>query len=136
MKGVLIRLDDNDSEQTLGQLYVYDGLDLVFQCKTLELPWGENKNNISRIPEGTYKVKRRTSKKFGEHYHITEVEGRKYILMHVGNYYNQTRGCVLIGQKFIDVNNDGHLDVVVSRQTINRMLERVDAFDLTIISFE
>jgi hypothetical protein len=136
MKGVLIRLDDNDSEQTLGQLYIYDGINLVFQCKTLELPWEENKKMVSRIPEGKYKVVRRSSKKFGEHYHILNVEGRKYILMHIGNYYNQTHGCVLLGQNFVDLNKDGHLDVTVSRQTIKRMLERVGSFELTVISFD
>jgi len=135
MKGVLIRLVDNDAEQTLGQLYIFDGLNLAFQCKTLELPWKENKNMISSIPVGTYKVKPRNSAKFGDHYHITGVEGRKYILIHVGNYYKQTHGCVLIGQNFVDVNNDGHLDVVISRPTIKQLLERVKEFDLTIIDF-
>jgi len=136
MKGILIRLEDNDTEQTLGQLYIYDGLNLVFQCKTLELPDRDNKKMVSRIPEGTYKVKRRTSDKFGEHYHITGVEGRKLILMHVGNYHKQTHGSVLLGQNFIDVDHDGHADVTMSRATIKAMLDKVQDFELIVNNFD
>jgi hypothetical protein len=35
-----------------------------FLCHTIELPWNDNKRNISCIPEGTYEVEPRFSKRF------------------------------------------------------------------------
>jgi hypothetical protein len=133
MRGVLIRLQENE-KQTLGQLYIWDGLKLVFQGKTLELPWRDNERNVSRIPEGEYRVVRRTSKRFGQHFHIKDVPGRDLILIHVGNYYRQTEGCILIGQKFVDLDGDGNKDVSISRQTLEKLLKNTPkGFVLNII---
>ena len=126
MKAVLVRLNDNDHKQTLGRFYLYDGIDQIFACRSLELPDEENQRNISRIPAGRYKVKKRKSDKFGEHFHVTEVPDRDYILIHPGNFYKQIRGCILLGQKFVDINNDGHLDVNMSRNIVNLLLEKSD----------
>lgn len=132
MKAILIRLQEDDT-QTLGQLYIFDGLDLVFQGKTLELPWRDNKTSVSRIPYGEYKVEKRTSKKFGEHFHVKDVPGRKYILIHVGNYYRQTEGCILVGQRFVDLDGDGKKDVAISRPTLEKMLSLTEkSFDLVV----
>lgn len=78
-----------------------------FQCFTLELPWKENRQNISCIPSGEYIVKIRKSPRFGEVYHIKDVEGRSYILIHSGNvagdvskgYKSHVNGCVIVGSK-------------------------------------
>ena len=40
------------SRSTIGDM----SIDGVPYCKTLELPWRDNANNISCIPEGAYKV--------------------------------------------------------------------------------
>jgi len=80
-----------------------DGL-LLF---TLELPWKENQSNISCIPSGDYMVKPRVSPKFGETYHVQEVEDRSYILIHQGNFAGDkekdlkthVQGCILLGRK-------------------------------------
>ncbi len=134
MRGYLIRLKDNTKKQSLGRLYLYDGVDQIFTSVTMELPDKANKKNISRIPAGKYKVKKRTSKKFGHHFHVLDVPGRDYILMHPGNYYKQTHGCILLGQRFADINNDRELDVVMSRPTVNRLLAVApNTFELTII---
>ena len=79
-----------------------------FRCCTLELPWRDNKSNISCIPPGEYKVKVRHSNKFGNVYWITDVENRSWILMHSGNYAGDiskgfkthVAGCILLGKKF------------------------------------
>lgn len=137
MKAVLIRLEDNDENQSLGAFYLFDGIYLKFQGKSLELPDRGNKKMVSRIPEGTYTVKRRSSQKFGEHFHITGVPDRKYILIHVGNYYRQTHGCVLLGQNFVDVNGDGSLDVTISRPTMEKLLEVApEGFELRVVDVD
>ena len=133
MRAVLLRLAE-DEHQTIGELRLYDGKDLKFQGKTLELPWRDNEKMISRIPEGEYPVRRRRSKKFNDHFHVMDVDNRSLILIHVGNYNHQTHGCILIGQNFVDINNDGHLDVSISRPTLEKLLSVApDKFFLTII---
>ena len=56
-----------------------------FFCFTIELPWKENKRNISCIPEGQYEVQTRFSKKFQHHLIVKDVKGRGYILFHPAN---------------------------------------------------
>ena len=132
--GTLLRLPDNDQKQSLGRFYLHEGVKEVFRCATLELPDKSNKRNVSRIPAGTYIVKIRWSKTYGWHYEVTDVDNRSYILIHLGNYYTDIRGCILFGNNFIDINNDGHLDVTSSKKTLRRLLNLgVREFELQII---
>ncbi|MCP5109085.1 MAG: hypothetical protein GY950_37230 [bacterium] len=42
-------------------------------------------------------------------------------------------GCVLVGSGFSDINSDGYLDVVSSKNTMGKLLEIMpDEFELTI----
>ena len=122
MIGIINRLS-NEAKQTLGRFYLYDELKEVFSCAVLELPDRDNQTSISRICSGVYKAKKRWSEKYGWHYHILDVEGRELILIHFGNYYTDTRGCILFGNDFTDINGDGHRDVTSSKKTMNRLLE-------------
>jgi hypothetical protein len=67
-------------------------------CVTCEDPWNGNKNNISCIPEGVYKVLRRESPKYKHHWHVQNVPSRSLILIHNGNTTNDTEGCILVGE--------------------------------------
>ena len=40
--------------ETRGSLFVLDGHELLYRCKTLELPDLGNQRNVSCIPEGIY----------------------------------------------------------------------------------
>lgn len=111
MKLLIERIDDSGI-QTIGRLYVLDDNNGVkYDCPTLELPWKENSQSISCIPEGEYDVVKRFSQRFKNHFHITNVPGRSYILIHAGNFYTDIRGCVLVGRDLKDLNRDGHIDV-------------------------
>ncbi len=74
---------------------------------TLELPWRENRGNISCIPTGTYEVCMRKSPRFGLCYWVQNVENRSFILIHAGNFAGDTskglksnvHGCILLGKK-------------------------------------
>jgi len=106
-------------------------------CYTLELPWRENRKNISCIPIGEYEVERRTSEKYGEHFHILDVPDRSYILIHSGNFHNQIRGCVLVGEELADINKDGLPDVTNSKKTMKMLLDRLpETFTLRIREFK
>ena len=107
---------------------------LLFNCVTLELPSLNNQKNISCIPEGKYKVVKHNSPKFGNCFYIKNVTGRDEILIHHGNYTKDTHGCILVGEYFDDINNDGIRDVVNSKKTMDKLNKMLaDEFELTII---
>jgi|TARA_B110000977_G_C11052861_1_gene482961 hypothetical protein len=133
IKGYLTRLID-DGNQTLGVLTLFDGLDKIFECKTLELPWKDNKTNVSCVPKSVYKVLHRTSEKYKKHFILQDVRDRRYILIHQGNFNTDTRGCILVGSSFRQVNNDSLLDITSSKRTLSQLLEATEGevFELTI----
>ena len=78
LKACLNRLDEG-IDQTLGHLTLWDGLEKVFECVTLELPYEHNMTNISCVPKGVYKVLPRTSDKYKKHFILDDVPNRRYI---------------------------------------------------------
>ncbi len=136
MKEFLIERVSYGEKQTLGNLFVLNkNKEIQFDCKTLELPWLNNKVRESCIPEGNYWVQKRWSPRFKNHFHITDVNGRTFILIHPGNYHSQILGCVLVGDDFKDINNDGLLDMVNSRKTLNKLLDMMpNRFKLKIVN--
>jgi hypothetical protein len=100
VKGVNLLLirDDFSDKSTLGKLF----LNGEMFCQTLELPYLDNQRSISCIPEGQYKVRLRTAKESSSrdylHLLVQDVEGRSYILVHIGNFPKDTKGCILVGQ--------------------------------------
>jgi hypothetical protein len=131
---MLIERQSYGKKQTIGRLFCLDANKAsVFDCHSLELPWLDNANSISCIPENKYKVKKRYSKRFGWHFHITDVKGRTWILIHKGNFYTQIRGCIVPGSDLKDINRDGLVDVTDSSRTMDKLLEIMpEEFDVTI----
>jgi hypothetical protein len=120
---IAIRLtrEPSNEKQTQGILQIMESGQVVFECKTLELPWKGNQRNISCIPTGNYTVEKRFTQERGNHFHLLNVPGRSSILIHSGNYYSHTLGCILVGEKFSDLNKDGFVDIVSSRITLGKM---------------
>jgi hypothetical protein len=136
MKAVISRLYKNDF--TKGSLLVFDKHHLLLSLKTLELPYLDNKQNISCIPEGEYRCKRHISPSKGPCFSIKNVPGRENILIHAGNYVGgsqiDSEGCILIGTGFGDINYDGILDIIESRKALNILLHlKLNDFKLFII---
>jgi hypothetical protein len=122
--------------QTLGTIYVYEGECSNWSCLCLELADLNNQSNISRIPEGKYNVNKRWSEKYKNHFIIEDVVGRKYILIHSGNTYKHTRGCILVGDELGDVNGDGISDVLNSRDTLKELFNMMPDTFIMIIEDE
>lgn len=104
-----------------------------FECKTLELPWDDNLPNKSCIPvkKTPYLCKRVSSPKFDDTFQVANVEGRKHILFHAGNFPANTTGCVLLGMQVNENNN-----LVRSRDAVKAFLGELQGyneFTLTII---
>ena len=125
----LKRLSD-DGVQTLGILTLPNGRVL----HTLELAWKDNEKKISCIPKGNYTVVKRTSEKYGAHFHILDVPNRSFILIHHSNFHSDLLGCVAVGTGIKDINKDGRLDVVNSKRAMLEMLNVLpDKWQLQII---
>ena len=88
MKAIISR--SYQANETLGTLMCMDGERPVHRCKTLELPWYNNMNNFSCIPEGTYEVIKWKSPKHGDCFKVLNVKDRSDILIHKGNYTKDT----------------------------------------------
>ena len=121
-----------DDVQTLGTLIFYKTKKSkyigsrkieIFRCNTLELPWKNNEPFVSCIPLGLYTVKLYKSFHHGICFKVTQVSKRTNILIHSGNYYTDTRGCILVGSlKYFDINRDGKLDLIDSKRTLQEIL--------------
>jgi len=121
-------------ESTIGLLY--EGQ--YFTCFTLEDQYQKIKvEGETRIPEGLYKVKQRKvlsglTKKyrakypwFDYHFELQDVPNFKYVYIHIGNDHENSRGCLLVGDrlksnKVDDVNNLGS-----SRPAFERLYKRM-----------
>ena len=97
------------ADSTLGLLSEVGPEGREFLAYTLEDEWREEKVSAeTRIPEGTYDIKLRTTggfhsryaNKFGDWHkgmlHVQDVPGFEYILIHTGNTDDHTMGCLLV----------------------------------------
>jgi len=134
---VHIYRESKESKQTRGSLEMFrtEKVDEkpVFSCKTLELAWLANHRKVSCIPIGRYKVEKRFSNKYQSHFWVKDVPNRDMILIHHGNFFTQTLGCILVGKEFKDLDGDGLLDITDSKKTMGKLNEiLLDNFDLII----
>jgi len=81
----------------------------VVLTKSLELPWIDNKRNISCIPEGIYPISLRQSSKFRKHLSIQNVPDRDLILLHPGNNASKDlKGCIAPVLVLTDTDNGSY----------------------------
>jgi hypothetical protein len=128
---------------TTGCLFVFDGDRAVLNVKTMELPDKGNQSKISCIPAGEYectKVKSPTKNKQVGYwvYLLHGVPQRSAVLIHIGNYATgvkvDTEGCILVGLRFVDMNEDGQLDIADSTVAMKMLLAVLpESFKLTIL---
>lgn len=105
-------------DRTLGSIYMPDE---TLICKTLELPWLENKRKISCIMEGKYLVTYSDPVQGDDpntpedesggrqyrpyaHYIVHNVPGRSGILIHRGRTPAWSLGCITVGGRFGNYN--------------------------------
>jgi hypothetical protein len=118
--------------ETLGSFYSPEGIML---CKTLELPWLNNRRSVSCIAEGSYEVIREfyTKKHPYPHFRLPNVEGRSGILIHKITYVSGLKGCIGVGQAFADLNKDGVPDMIRSGKALQELYDSMpDSFILNI----
>lgn len=80
---------------------IYDEFN-EFVCHTLEHSYAEPPSFFAKIPLGVYTCKRGEhdlahSPKSFETFEITGVPGHSGLIYHVGNFNNDSNGCILVG---------------------------------------
>ena len=123
-KILIQRLRDN-GRATLGKLSIWDEHEVVFECVTIEPTWLFNMKNISCIPVQPYEVVRHQSPNFGDSLLVKDVPGRSSILFHSGNFYQDTKGCIIPGLEFADLDGDGKLDVTNSKMALRNIMDHL-----------
>ncbi|MCB2199668.1 hypothetical protein KQI63_09700 [bacterium] len=108
LTGRLVR-GESTEEGTFGHL-VIDAPSVPeapFSCRTVELPWRGNQNDISCIPSGRYRCVFNHSKRFDKDlYLIQDVPGRAGVRIHVMNHagdeakgwVSESDGCIGVGR--------------------------------------
>lgn len=106
-------------------------LNNVFFCRSLELPWAENKQDISCIPRGKYSATFDPSPDAKLPYRLDVVPGRTGIGFHWGNhagavclgYKSNVEGCILLGDAFGFL--DGQEGLVGTRHAVGLLVDRL-----------
>jgi hypothetical protein len=115
----LARLDQSTRE-TLGHLTTDE--DQVI-CYCVERPDLGNAPKVSRIPAGTYRVR----KTYSPHLkavtpELLDVPGRSSVRIHWGSYVENSEGCVLTATTFADLNGDGVPDGQGSKKAFDKLM--------------
>ncbi len=111
---------------TLGVMKFPDGTTL----HTMELPWRDNQQRISCIPEGIYDmglrisgVVARTSRgRYRRGWEVQNVDNRTYIMVHVGNYPSNFEGCIGVGLSST-IYGDGKYMVTHSQKAFTKFMD-------------
>jgi hypothetical protein len=112
-----IKTLEQSERGTIGGLYVNDR----FICFTLELPWEENKPNVSCVPAGEYILRWEYSAHFESNlWELKGVPGRSEVKIHVANKLSQLRGCIAVGMG-IKLGDNGFFKTTSSRSALNAL---------------
>lgn len=126
---------DKGEKQTLSHVHVVQLGITLFTFAGMELPWKNNEHNISCIPVGIYdceKVPSSASIPY-DHISITNVPDRSGVCIHKCNFSRQLRGCLAVGDKHVDIDNDKLLDITNSGKAFSVLMRMMpDKFKLEI----
>jgi len=129
-----------NKDYTLGTL-TSDEFREILYC--VELPYLDNKNQISCIPAGEYKIKKYYSNKFKNCFKILNVKDRTNVLIHSGNTVNafkdstgynwkvESHGCLLV---CLSINRQEQYPIgKFSHKALEFLLEHLEDTDYLII---
>ena len=127
----IIRVESDFMHGTFGVLLINGEA----TCVTLEKYWYGNQPYHSCIYPGQFLVVKHTSLKYGWTFKVLGVQGRTDILFHVGNFENDTNGCILLGEKYGVIQGKRCIkNSLLAFQNFMDKLKGVEAFKLNIIN--
>ena len=114
---VLITRGADNGVEIIGTLVKSDK---SFGCSTLERSWKNNLPNISAIPTGIYQCQYNFLwRDLAYHYQVMNVPNRTGIFLHSGNYFFDSKGCIILGSLPSDINSDGQQDLINTKQLVS-----------------
>jgi len=125
MKKLVLKRFTRNPKYTAGSLVDAETKELI--CLTLELPWKDNLPNESCIYDFSYEIAPVMSPKFGLTYKLSDIEGRTDILFHKGNFTTDTKGCILVGQGYGEI--DGKFAILQSGKAFEKFMAYMDGID-------
>ncbi|GGI28401.1 DUF5675 family protein [Pedobacter mendelii] len=85
-------------------------------CESIELPWRNNKRNVSCIPEGRYRLIKRHHTKHGLQLALSIVPNREGILIHPANFaLRELQGCIAPVTKCIGEGEGNYSRIALER---------------------
>jgi hypothetical protein len=135
MNIIILKREILSNKATLGTLFTQSNREL---CKTLELPFFDNKRNESCIPFGEYLVKKDDTGRH-KYFKLFDVPNRENIEIHIANFTSEIIGCIACGQEWVFMRNEKtnklELAVNYSKKTMDKLKEELpNEFKLKIIS--
>ena len=120
MKIEIFRLE-YEEKQVLGDCAITENGKDLFLAKSLERADNKNQRNVSCIPSGKYLCVLEYSNRFDcDLWEIKGVPNRSECKFHIANYWHDLNGCIALGTKYMDIDNDGFRDVLNSENTMKK----------------
>lgn len=138
--------------ETLGSIYTLNN-ELI--CKTMELPWRNNKVGKTfetascipygihvfekmpgndKYPDGYFRARKVAGRTVNHNYKDKNGQSMSSILIHPITYVKDLLGCIGVGSRFHDFNKDGVPDMAESKVKLKWMIDNLpDVFELEII---
>jgi Family of unknown function (DUF5675) len=89
-----------------------------------------------KIPNGVYTCVRRLSPHFGyDMFMLKDVPGHSFIEIHIGNFNQDSNGCILLGEALAMIDQGQKVMVTRSEESFDKfmaMMEDQDSFQLTV----
>jgi hypothetical protein len=115
---IVSRIFGNE-HKTLSECEIIKDGKTVYDFVGIELPWMENRRNVSCIPAGIYEaIATRRASSGAYALLIRGVINRSQIMVHTANYARDLQGCLAPGREFKDIDRDGIMDVTNSRNVM------------------
>lgn len=120
---IRVRRQKQYGETTLGQLMI-DGIAKIWFVLEPGGPDSTTAGSDKRIKAGTYKILPYSSRRYPNVYELQHVPGRSKILIHAGNYHENTEGCLMPGQMW-GVLADKHYYVKNSKKALDEIFSSI-----------
>lgn len=134
---VKVRRDEISNYQCMGKCTVEIDGQLVLEKESIERGDNDNRANESCYPPGVYPLVKEYSPRFKKDlWEVYNVKGRSECKFHAANFSRDLNGCTALGDKRIDIDNDGHKDVTNSRAAMTEFDEALAGFNFAILIVE
>ncbi len=125
---VYVRRQQQHGKTTLGKLTI-NGITKSWFVLEPGGPDSETAGSDQRIKAGTYQILPYSSKKYSGVYELQKIPGRSKILIHAGNYHENTESCLMPGKNW-GVSEEKHYYVTDSKKALKEIFSAIESSTL------